>query len=159
LSLVGQPVPPLEDGDFLGRPIPQPGELRGKAVLLFFWAHWCPDCKAQAPIIAKMLDRYGKDGLVIIAPTQRYGYTARRTMPAAPDEERRHIEQVRDTSYPFLRNQPVPVSERNHTRFGVSTVPTLVLVDRQGVVRRYHPGNMTEAELRAAIEPLLATTE
>ena len=159
LSLVGQPVPPLEDGDFLGRPLPKPAELRGKAVLLFFWAHWCPDCKAQAPIIAKMLDRYGKDGLAIIAPTQRYGYTARRTMPAAADEERRHIEQVRDTSYPFLRNEPVPISERNHTRYGVSTVPTLVLVDRQGVVRLYHPGNMTEEELRAAIEPLLASTE
>jgi hypothetical protein len=53
----------------------------------------------------------------------------------------------------------VPVSETNHTLYGVSTVPTLVLVDRQGVVRLYHPGNMTEEELRAAIEPLLATTE
>jgi thiol-disulfide isomerase/thioredoxin len=159
LSLVGQSMPPLEDGDFLGRPLPRSGELRGKAVLLFFWAHWCPDCKAQAPIIAKMLDRYGKDGLAIIAPTQRYGYTARRTIPAARDEERRHIEQVRDTSYPFLRNEPVPVSERNHTRYGVSTVPTLVLVDRQGVVRLYHPGNMTEEALRAAIEPLLGATD
>jgi thiol-disulfide isomerase/thioredoxin len=159
LSLVGQPVPPLEDGDFLGRPVPKPGELRGKPVLLFFWAHWCPDCKAQAPIIAKMLERYGKQGLAIIAPTQRYGYTVRRAMAAAPDEERRHIEQVRDTSYPFLRNQPVPVSETNHTLYGVSTVPTLVLVDRQGIVQLYRPGNMTEEELSAAIEPLLQLTE
>jgi thiol-disulfide isomerase/thioredoxin len=158
LSLEGKPAPPLEDGDFLGRPMPKPGELRGKAVLLFFWAHWCPDCKAQAPIVAKMLDRYGKNGLSIIAPTQRYGYTVRRTMRAAPDEERRHIEQVRDTSYPFLRNEPVPVSETNHTVYGVSTVPTLVLVDRRGVVRLYHPGNMTEDDLRAAIEPLVGST-
>jgi thiol-disulfide isomerase/thioredoxin len=159
LSLVGQPVPPLEDGDFLGRPIPKPDELRGKPVLLFFWAHWCPDCKAQAPIIAKLLDRYGKNELAIIAPTQRYGYTVRRSERAAADQERRHIEQVRDTSYPFLRNEPVPVSETNHTVYGVSTVPTLVLVDRQGLVRLYHPGSMTEEELRAAIEPLLAATE
>jgi hypothetical protein len=106
-----------------------------------------------------MLDRYGKNGLAIIAPTQRYGYTVRRTLPAAPDEERRHIEQVRDTSYPFLRNEPVPVSETNHTIYGVSTVPTLVLVDRRGIVRLYHPGNMTEEELRAAIEPLLQSTD
>jgi thiol-disulfide isomerase/thioredoxin len=139
--------------------MPTPDQLRGKPVLLFFWAHWCPDCKAQAPIVAKMLDRYGRNGLAIIAPTQRYGYTVRRSERAAPDEERRHIEQVRDTSYPFLRNQPVPVSETNHTVFGVSTVPTLVLVDRQGLVRLYHPGNMTEEELRAAIEPLLGATE
>jgi thiol-disulfide isomerase/thioredoxin len=159
LSLEGQPAPPLEDGDFLGRPLPRATELRGKPVLLFFWAHWCPDCKAQAPIIAKMLDRYAKNGLAIIAPTQRYGYTLRRTMRATPDEERRHIEQVRDTSYAFLRNEPVPVSETNHTVYGVSTVPTLVLVDRAGVVRLYHPGNMSEEELRTAIEPLLGSTD
>jgi thiol-disulfide isomerase/thioredoxin len=158
LSLEGQPAPALQDGAFLGRPMPTPAQLRGKPVLLFFWAHWCPDCKAQAPIVAKMLDRYGKNGLAIIAPTQRYGYTVRRTVRAAPDEERHHIEQVRDTSYPFLRNEPVPVSETNHTVYGVSTVPTLVLIDRLGVVRLYHPGNMTEKELGAAIDSLLGST-
>jgi thiol-disulfide isomerase/thioredoxin len=159
LSLEGHPAPRLEDGDFLGRPMPAFEAGRGKAILLFFWAHWCPDCKAQAPILAKILDRYGKNGLAIIAPTQRYGYTVRRGVAASADEERRHIEQVRDASYPFLRNEPVPVSEANHTVYGVSTVPTLVLVDSHGVVRLYHPGNMNEEELRAAIEPLLGSTD
>ena len=107
-----------------------------------------------------MLDHYGKDGrLAIIAPTQRYGYTVRRSIRAAPDEERRHIEQVRDTSYAFLRNQPVPVSETNHTNYGISTVPTLVLIDRRGIVRLYHPGNMAEEVLRAAFEPILPSSE
>jgi thiol-disulfide isomerase/thioredoxin len=133
-------------------------ELKGKVVLLFFWAHWCPDCKTQAPILSALLNRYRKDGLVVVAPTQRYGYTVRRT-PATPDEELRYIAQVRDTSYPFLRDEPVPVSEANHTRYGVSTTPTLVLVDRRGIVRLYHPGTMTEKELGAAIEPVLASSE
>lgn len=155
LSLEGQPAPPLEAGDVLGRPLPTAGELKGKAVLLFFWAHWCSDCKAQAPILSKMLDRYRKDGLVIVAPTQRYGYTQRRT-PAGPEQEREYIAQVRDASYPFLRDEPVPVSEANHTLYGVSTTPTLVLVDRSGMVRLYNPGNMTEDKLSAAIEAALA---
>jgi hypothetical protein len=38
-------------------------------------------------------------------------------------------------------------------------VPTLVLLDRRGIVRLYHPGNMTEGELSAAIELLLKETE
>lgn len=158
LSLEGQPAPALEDGDVLGRPMPRVEELKGNVLLLFFWAHWCPDCKAQAPILSKLLDRYRNDGLVVVAPTQRYGYTVRRA-PASPNEELRYIGQVRDTFYSFLRDEPVPVNEVNHTRYGVSTTPTLVLVDRRGIVRLYHPGTMTEEELRAAIEPVLTSKE
>ncbi|MBI2187264.1 MAG: redoxin family protein [Acidobacteria bacterium] len=158
LSLDGQPAPALEDGDSLGRPMPRLEELRGKVVLLFFWAHWCPDCRAQAPILSTLVDRYRNDGLVVVAPTQRYGYTVRRTA-ASPEEELRYIGQIRDTFYSFLRDEPVPVSDVNHTRYGVSTTPTLVLVDRNGLVRLYHPGTMTEEELRAAIEPVLASRQ
>jgi thioredoxin-related protein len=43
----------------------------------------------------------------------------------------------------------------NFDRFGASTTPTIVLADRRGVVRLYHPGLMDEASLKAAIEPLV----
>jgi thiol-disulfide isomerase/thioredoxin len=154
LSLEGQPAPALEAGTVLGPPMPSVSALKGKVVLLFFWAHWCPDCKSMSPVLSQLADRYQKEGLVILAPTQRYGYAARGT-PANPDDELRYISQIRDTYYPFLRTAPVPVSEANHTQFGVTTTPTLVVVDRLGIVRLYHPGTMTEGELRSTIEPLL----
>ena len=50
----------------------------------------------------------------------------------------------------------VPMTEQNHKRYGVSTTPTLVILDRQGIVRLYHPGMMTAAELDAVIKPFLA---
>ncbi len=154
LSLEGEPAPKLEASEYLDRRVPAFSELKGQVVLLFFWAHWCPDCKAESPIIAKLLDKYRAQGLAIVAPTQRYGYVAG-GKNVGPDEELKYIVQIRDTYYPFLRDQPVPVSEANHKQYGVASTPTIVLVDRQGLVRLYHPGRMTEQELETAITALL----
>jgi thiol-disulfide isomerase/thioredoxin len=155
LSLVGQPAPALAAGNELGRPTPGFAQLKGKVVVLFFWAHWCGECKRQAPILSKLLDEHRSAGLTVVAPTQRYGYVAKRA-PAAPDAELAYIAQVRDEFYPFLRDEAVPVSDANHMRYGVSTTPTLAIVDRSGIVRVYHPGMMSAEALEAAIKPLLA---
>ncbi len=156
ISLEGQPAPPLQAGEELGRPTPELRALKGKVVVLFFWAHWCGECKRQAPILSKLLDAHRAAGLTVVAPTQRYGYTLNRAA-ATRDAELAHIAKVRDEFYPFLRSEAVPVSEQNHKQYGVSTTPTLVIVNRQGLVSLYHPGMMTEAELDAVIKPLLAS--
>lgn len=157
LSLEDQPAPPLDTRESLGRPTPPFDELKGKVVLLFFWAHWCPDCKTQAPIIEKLLSKYREQGLAIVAPTQRYGYV-KRGQTTTPDEELQHIVQVRDSYYGFLRDEPVPVSESNHLQYGVSTTPTLALVDRRGIIRLYHPGSMVVEDLDTAIRQLVNQT-
>lgn len=156
LSLEGQPAPALALGTDLGRPTPSLASLKGNVVVLFFWAHWCGDCKAQAPVLSALLDRHRADGLTIVAPTQRYGYAAKRA-PATPSAELEYIRQVRDEYYAFLRDEAVPVSDANHQSYGVSTTPTLVVLDRPGIVRLYHPGTMTAGELAAVITPLLAS--
>jgi len=157
LTMEGQPAPSLDRSETIGPAMPASQDLKGRVVLLFFWAHWCPDCKNEAPILAKLLAKYQSQGLSIIAPTQRYGYVAG-GKPASPDEELKYIVEMRDTVYSFLKDMPVPMSVANHERYGVSTTPTVVIVDRQGAVRLYHPGQMTEAELETQLRPLLAAT-
>jgi thiol-disulfide isomerase/thioredoxin len=155
LTMEGQPAPALDRSEFIGPTPPSSQDLKGKVVLLFFWAHWCGDCKAQSPVLAKLLDKYQSQGLTIVAPTQRYGYVAR-GRSTTPDEELRYIIQIRDELYPFLKTLPVLTNAANHDRYGVSTTPTIVIVDRQGAVRLYHPGQMTEEALDAQLRPLLA---
>lgn len=150
LTLEGRPAPALQETEFLGsRPVPLLA-LRGKPVLLFFWAHWCPDCKQEEHILAEIAREYGPKGLVMIAPTQRYGYVANGD-EASPADEMKYIEQIRHQYYADLLSLPAPVSEANFRNYGASTTPTLVLIDRHGIVRVYHPGAMTLDELRAAL--------
>jgi thiol-disulfide isomerase/thioredoxin len=150
LTLEGRPAPALEETEYLGaKPVPL-AALHGKPVLLFFWAHWCPDCKQEEHILAALAHEYAAKGLVMVAPTQRYGYVASGE-EAGPADELKYIEQIRHQYYADLLNVPAPVSEANFRNYGASTTPTLVLIDRSGIVRLYHPGAMTIDELRAAL--------
>jgi len=150
LTLEGRAAPALEEREFLGsKPAPLLS-LRGKPVLLFFWAHWCPDCKQEEHILAELAREFAPKGLVLIAPTQRYGYVANGD-EAGPADELKYIEQIRHQYYADLLSVPAPLSEANFRNYGASTTPTLVLIDRQGIVRLYHPGAMTLDELRAAL--------
>jgi thiol-disulfide isomerase/thioredoxin len=154
LSLEGKPAPPLEAAEWLASKPPALAALHGHPVLLFFWAHWCSDCKAEVAIVAGMQKIFGPKGLVLLAPTKYYGYVAKGE-EAAPAVEKKYIEAVRKQYYAALGDAPVPLSNANFLRYGASTVPTLVLIDTAGVVRLYHPGLLSGSELAARIQAVL----
>src|SRR6202020_1423686 len=102
LTLEGKPAPALENVTL----------AKGKPVLVFFWAHWCGDCKAEEPILERIKAEFEPKGLVIVAPTQKYGYVAG-GVDAAPDVELRYIDQIRRERYAGIIANPAPVSEEN----------------------------------------------
>lgn len=154
ISFQGRVAPPLKADQFLGATFAAPDQLRGAPTLLFFWAHWCSDCKAEAPIITQLRSEFAAKGLKVIGPTRLYGYTAQ-DQHAPPAEEIRYVDAVRRHFYSGLLDMPVPVNTANFKTYGASTTPTLVLVDRTGKVAWYHPGALPYAELRAEIEKVV----
>jgi thiol-disulfide isomerase/thioredoxin len=154
ISLEGKPAPPLDETDWLGPKPPGLAALRGHPVLLFFWAHWCSDCKAEAPVLAEIRRIFGPKGLIMVAPTRYYGYTED-GKDAAPATEKKYIEAVRRQFYGALSDVPAPLSNANFLGYGASTTPTLVLIDGAGVVRLYHPGVISGQELATRIQALL----
>jgi thiol-disulfide isomerase/thioredoxin len=154
LTLLGKPAPPLAIAEYLGEK-PRPlSALKGSVVLLFFWAHWCGDCKAEEPVIARLQTELPSRDFVVVAPTQRYGYAGAQDN-ISPQQEKQYIEAVRERYYSQLSAVTVPISKANFDLYGASTTPTLVLLARNGNVALYHPGAMAYGDLRSEIDKLL----
>lgn len=116
--------------------------LRGQVVILDFWASWCPPCRASVPILSRIATRNGDAGLV--------------TLGVNIEGERDAAFVVRShralaAGFPTLHDQ----SGALQSAFEVTSIPTLVLVDRRGVVRRYEVGVPAESDLEAQVLELL----
>ena len=61
----GTPAPDFELVSLDGQKV-KLSDFRGKAVLLNFWATWCPPCKIEMPWFVELQKQYGKDGLVVL---------------------------------------------------------------------------------------------
>jgi thiol-disulfide isomerase/thioredoxin len=146
LSLEGQPAPAIDTSDFIAT-------LAGKPALLFFFAYGCGDCKAQAPSLGRVWQKYRSRGLAMVAVTRYYGTVQEK--PATPAEEKAEIEKVWKDLYAAFDGVPVVISTDAMVRYGVSATPTFALVDRKGIVRLYTPTRLSEAELSRRIEEVL----
>lgn len=155
LSLEGEPAPDLNVADFIGAQPSRLSDLKGKPVLLFLWAHWCGDCRAQADSLARVTQKYRSKGLVVIAPTRFYG-TGAGNRNVTPEEEKRHIEKLWGEAYSGLEGVSAPIDTETMVRYGVVATPTFVLIDRKGIVRLYAPTRLSEAELSKRVELVLA---
>jgi thiol-disulfide isomerase/thioredoxin len=155
LTMTGKAAPPLDVSHWIGDRKPRTlAQYAGHPVLLFFWAHWCADCKVEVAAIRKIREEYGPRGLEVVAPTQHYGYIAG-GQEATPEVETPYIRDVFAKYYSRIGAIDAPLSEQNFQVYGVSTTPTVVLIDRHGLVRLYNPGRISYEQLAAKVQPLL----
>jgi peroxiredoxin len=148
LTLTGEPAPELIVEDFIGNPPPALAALRGNTVLLFIWAYGCPDCKAQEAALAKVKSRYADRGVQVVALSRYYDKDSLHT------REKAKADSVWKTVYADMGTVPMVISTASMERYGGSSTPTFVFIDRDGIVRRYTPTRLTEEELDRTLEAL-----
>jgi thiol-disulfide isomerase/thioredoxin len=114
--------------------------LKGHPVVLDFWATWCGPCRMEAPILDRVAQRYKDRGLVVVGVN-----TADAAGRAAPMAAKMHL------SYPIVFDAAKDVGDA----YGVESLPTLVVIGRDGQVKAVRTGLVDEASLEALIAKAL----
>ena len=110
--------------------------MRGRAVLLDFWASWCGPCRAEMPVLERLHRQFVERGLLVVGV---------------------NVDEPRETAARFIEQQGYTFTVLLDRSFEASmlydarSLPTLVLVDAEGSVRAYGRGTRSEAELRAGL--------
>ncbi|PTL77912.1 TlpA disulfide reductase family protein [Vitiosangium sp. GDMCC 1.1324] len=119
-------------------------DLKGKVVMLDFWATWCPPCQAEMPSLIKLAKEYEGKGLVFVA-------ASRDEMPDAP----MFVEEFVVSRMPELGQYVVYAPDEVAGVFQVTALPTLYFLDREGRVVDAQRGALSEDALRQRIERAL----
>jgi thiol-disulfide isomerase/thioredoxin len=143
MDLVGTFAPTFKDVETVNGAFPPSiGALRGRVVLLDFWATWCAPCRIVVPKLGALQGRYGAQGLSVLGVSTEdaqdvASYAQRTAMPYAVGVDR-HAETTRS--------------------YGVMSLPTVVVIDRRGVVRDVAIGydSGEDARLEGLVRTLLA---
>ena len=140
---IGQPAPALVVQELNGQSFDL-ATLRGKVVVINFWATWCPPCRQEMPALDAFYRRYHGDGLEMI------GLAANRT------HERSDVAKVMDSfSYPAAMLRDCKSNGFNDP----TELPVTYIIDAQGIVRaKLIPEEtpVTEQTLTQAVLPLLS---
>lgn len=144
-AMVGKPVPALSLPPLAGATLlaghaantnVDLASLQGKVVVFDFWAPWCGPCREEMPVLDGLGKKLAGDGVVVVG------------VLVDPDRDgARTVLEKHKIGYPQLDDEAGAAARA----FDVRSLPTLVIVDRNGKVTSYRTGYSPEEDVEAAI--------
>jgi thiol-disulfide isomerase/thioredoxin len=154
IALINQAAPEISIKNWINGEPATLADLRGRVVLLEFWATWCKPCQEMFPKLKNLHEEAGPRGLEIIAVTRHYmAYGG--TDESMQEELQLMRTMVTDHGVAF----PVGVApdESMQAVFGANGLPTCILIDRAGVIQYAGPG-AEDPPFETALEQCLAAS-
>lgn len=140
-EMVGKLAPDFQLNDMDGKSVSL-SDLRGKAVLLNFWATWCPFCQAERPTIQQIYQEWQSKGLVVLTVDIINSRTTETPANLAD------FMQKNNYSFPVL----LDVNQLATISYHIKSTPTNILIDKDGIIREISLGAYSS---KAAMEDSL----
>ena len=137
IALIGQPAPEISIRTWINGEAVRLEDLRGRVVLLEFWATWCKPCQEMFPRLKQLHEEGSPQGLAIVAITRHY-----MAYGGTPESVQEELQLMHATVSQHQVNFPVGVAddERLQATYGANGLPTAIIIDRRGRVRYAGPG-------------------
>ena len=165
VKMIGQPAPAIDPMEWVNGEPETLESLKGKVVLLDFWAVWCGPCIQTFPHLKHLDAEYGPKGLTIIGVTRQYNFSwdeatsnaSRSKDPVSLEDEMAMLEKFIAKYELTHRTMLTPENSKMQSEYLVTGIPHVALLDKQGMVRlvKIGSGSKNAEEIEAMVKTLL----
>ncbi len=157
IEFLGKKAPSISAETWVNSTALSLDKLKGKVVIIDFWAPWCSPCRT---VIPGLIEEYGKrkdDGLVVIGFTKLYGSYRDDMQNAGKVDRNKEIELTKGFVKRFKIDYPVAISDegKDFDSYMITGIPTMIFIDREGNVDYIKIGSGNHNSVKKKIEELL----